>query len=509
MPDSERQGLWWRRATALRWHTFEDRPPGPALLVVGDGLGHLSQTVDTELFDDPGHLTDLGFDPARQTLCRIDAERRPELATRLVPAAARWPVAVPLDTDGRLGAPAVGARGIARLLCGQPIAAPPITVADLSIRTVLEAHAQIGLAPLGRAPRAPLCQFLLRHPDPRARPAALAMLAAMAQSGIRDQLDGGFHRAASDEAWVVPSFEKRAVDQAALLQLYLAEPAFHWVARGIVDYLERRLLVGDEVLLGEAADLGAYDDASHYTWTEAELAQVLDGELRRVAIRAFDVYGRGELRSDPTRNVLFVAVENATLAAELGHSEPEIDALLFQVRKRLLTARDLRPRPPLDGPASDGTVAAICLALTAAAAPLGRPDLAKRAAQLRSRLARLPVGPGHLADHALIGLALIGHHPEAAKRRADRILDEHDDGAAGFRDVPNPPFGHVQHPVTDGVLPSANALAGQLLVAVGTPDAMVRAARLAKDLIGDPAHRAVHTAGLQQLALATGADANL
>jgi len=486
-------------ASGLPWHTFEARPPGPALVVLGDGLGHASLTLDTDVFDDPARVAAL---VAGRSLVRVDGERRPDLESRLVPAHSRWPVVLLLDSDGSFTAPPSGTRGLEHLFRGaSPSPAPP----SPSVGTLLDKHARIGVPTLGRAPQAPLFALLLDHPDPRARPTALAMLMAMAKSGIRDQLDGGFHRAASDEAWVVPCFEKRAIDQAALLPLYLADPSLYPIARGIVGYLERRLLVGDQVLLGEAADLGPYDDASHYTWTTSELAAVLDGDLRHLAERTYDIYPRGELRSDPTRNVLFVAAEPAMVAHELGGDIGDLAAMLDEARQRMLIARDRRPRPPLDGPAPAAVVAQLSLALRAAAVPLGRPDLAERAQQLAAQLAAQPDTPGWLVDHASIGLALVaaGLH-DAASQRVQRILADHDDGALGFRDLPEPLLHQLHHPVADRVLPSANALVGQLLVALNTPTSLRRAQDLARDLAPRAAQAGVHGAGLLHLQLLTG-----
>jgi uncharacterized protein YyaL (SSP411 family) len=43
----------------------------------------------------------------------------------------------------------------------------------------------------------------------------------MAESGIFDQLAGGFHRYTVDAEWVVPHFEKMLYDNALLVRVYL------------------------------------------------------------------------------------------------------------------------------------------------------------------------------------------------------------------------------------------------------------------------------------------------
>src|SRR5439155_8677162 len=98
-------------------------------------------------------------------------------------------------------------------------------------------------------------------------------LDGLMQGGIHDQLGGGFHAYSTDERWVVPHFEKRAADQAALLIAFCraststSQPRYALVARRIIAYVECRLAleVGVDVAF-EDADVGVYDDGSHFTW---------------------------------------------------------------------------------------------------------------------------------------------------------------------------------------------------------------------------------------------------
>ena len=44
----------------------------------------------------------------------------------------------------------------------------------------------------------------------------------MARGGIRDHLDGGYHRYSTDRFWLVPHFEKMLYDNAQLASVHLA-----------------------------------------------------------------------------------------------------------------------------------------------------------------------------------------------------------------------------------------------------------------------------------------------
>ena len=68
-------------------------------------------------------------------------------------------------------------------------------------------------------------------------------LRAMALSGLRDHLDGGFFRYTVDGTWTIPHFEKMLYDNAQLLPLYAEaaagseKPLFRESAEGIVNWL--------------------------------------------------------------------------------------------------------------------------------------------------------------------------------------------------------------------------------------------------------------------------------
>jgi len=76
-------------------------------------------------------------------------------------------------------------------------------------------------------------------------------LAAMAEGGLRDQVDGGFFRYATTADWSVPHYEKMAGDQAQLLGLYLRA----YQALGEADYLDvaKKVLAYIESVLWDRA----------------------------------------------------------------------------------------------------------------------------------------------------------------------------------------------------------------------------------------------------------------
>ena len=105
----------------------------------------------------------------------------------------------------------------------------------------------------------------------------------MARGGLMDQLAGGFHRYSTDEAWLVPHFEKMLYDNASLAWLYAEASAlapgagFERVARVTLDFVLR------EMTGPEGGFLSAIDaetdghEGAYYTWTAEELDAALPG----------------------------------------------------------------------------------------------------------------------------------------------------------------------------------------------------------------------------------------
>jgi len=385
---------------------------------------------------------------------------------------------------------------------------PPTATVDEALAAITAAwdRRDGGFEAPPKRPRAPLLDLLLELD----RPAALQTLDALTQGGIHDQLGGGFHAYSTDERWVVPHFEKRAVDQAALLATFARAAAasgqhrYAAVARRIIAYVECRLaLDSGGYAASEDADVGNYDDGSLYTWTVDEARAVLDGDELACAQPYFDLYGRGELHSDPTRNVLFIAASPEEVARELDRDVHEVRALLIRARDKLLAARSERPQPAVDATPYAGVSARMARGYLEAEAALGVVQDRERALFALERLYAARAADGGIAhrlddarslrwlgDHAELGLAALRAweatgervHLDVARATCEHMLDRfwHADG--GFASLPggsDRPFRDGE----DGPGPSANAVAGQLLHGLATHTGQARFADRARELV--------------------------
>ncbi|HEX2836389.1 MAG TPA: DUF255 domain-containing protein [Thermoanaerobaculia bacterium] len=159
------------------------------------------------------------------------------------------------------------------------------------------------------APRRPhpmILSFLLRYAArtkyENIRGVAVDTLRKLAVAPIRDQLGGGFHRAAHDVAWREPYFEKMLTDQALLALAYIDaaqitnDPELAYVARSTLDYVAADLRNARGGNFDSAQD--AYSlvpgqgpeavDGVFYLWTTDEITRLVG---RDDASKIFRVYG--------------------------------------------------------------------------------------------------------------------------------------------------------------------------------------------------------------------------
>ncbi len=381
----------------------------------------------------------------------------------------------------------------------------------------------------GPAPKFPphtaldlLTTYALSEPaSDEERQAGLAMafvtLEAMCLGGIHDHVGGGFHRYSTDGQWLLPHFEKMLYDNALMLG-NLAHAAaiaseidppradlFARAAGGIVTWLAREM-TSAEGLFYSALDADSPDEHGHmeegafYVWDMEELPP-------RVA-EAFGARPEGNFHDEATgrltgKNILHLLQDVG------GDLDEELDALLVR--------RASRPRPGLDDKALVGwnglTIGA--LAEAGLAEPAARAaDAILRAERAHGRLPHTivrgePQGDAYLEDVAAFadGLFKLGEltgetrWTEEARRLGQAMIAAFEDPATGAyfatSEAHEALFGRTR-PAFDQPVPSANALALRVLVAMGETE---RAERLVSALLGLMERAPAATEGLYAAAL--------
>jgi uncharacterized protein len=289
-----------------------------------------------------------------------------------------------------------------------------------------------GTGPGSKYPQEPTLSLLLsdyrsRH-NPKELEALTIWLDAMALGGIRDQLDGGFHRYSVESTWSVPHFEKMLYDNAQLLGVYAEayqtthSALYAHVANELSDYLAKQLgTPRGGFYAAQDAEVSGHEGAS-YLWTRAQIEAVLG------PARASDFLGLYALTPLPVLAGSAEAsrIDGAVLRVQLPAPADLILALDRQApaREQLLAARARRPQPARDEKIIVAWNAMAIGSLARSAEILDRPanlDLARRTAQRLWKEAYNPEardlkhqifrdraqGEGYLDDYALLGVAFL------------------------------------------------------------------------------------------------------
>ena len=217
----------------------------------------------------------------------------------------------------------------------------------------------------GTAPKFPhpaaldlLMDVAARTGSKEARHAAVFTLDAMARGGMYDHLGGGFHRYSVDERWVVPHFEKMLYDNAGLLANYahafqtFVEPEFARVTLDILRWMDGTLSDREQggFYASQDADISLDDDGDYFTWTLAEVEQVLaaNPEELRLAVAYYNLREHGDMHHNPAKCVLHVPRAFTEVAKASGFEPEQAAELLRSAHATLLKAREARPTPFID-----------------------------------------------------------------------------------------------------------------------------------------------------------------
>ncbi len=367
----------------------------------------------------------------------------------------------------------------------------------------------------GRSPKFPqpmATEFLLREAmrtgDARMLAIARKTLDAMAAGGIYDHLGGGFARYATDQAWLVPHFEKMLYDNGQLARVYLHAwqltnvPRYAEVVRETLDWAirEMRVPAGGAFAASLDADTLGREGAT-YVWTLDEVRAVL-GDSSPVLEVAYGVTANGNWEG---HTILSRLRDDAAVATTFGISQEEAAALLAEDRARLLAARNERPQPGRD----DKVLASWNGLMLAALAEAGRalPDgarytaIAEEAADfllgaLRGADGRLrrswkdgrALHAGTLEDHSHLADGLLALYETtfderwfvAARELMELVMERFAAPDGGFFDTADDAEALIARPRTlqDNALPSGNSMAATVLLrlAAWTGDGRYRSA---------------------------------
>jgi hypothetical protein len=303
----------------------------------------------------------------------------------------------------------------ASMLSGGPPDAGPIAEAVSNFKRGYDDR-NGGLRGAPKFPSSLSIRLLLRDyrrtGDPEALRMATSTLEKMAAGGLCDQVGGGFHRYATDAAWLVPHFEKMLYDNALLAVDYLeayqvtGRSDFARVARETLDYLLAEMTSPEGGFYSATDADSEGEEGKFFLWSEAEIQAALGAGAERFA-RYYGVKPAGNFQG---RNILHVPRPDETERAALDGARKQ----LFAVRaRRVAPARDEKILAAWNGLAisalaTGGRVLDEVRYVRAAARAA---DLVLTRLRVGGRLMRSfkdgrAVQPGYLEDYAFVAAGL-------------------------------------------------------------------------------------------------------
>ena len=401
------------------------------------------------------------------------------------------------------------AKAVSEAMQQKPLAEPPELSAKLADGVLAEfaetydaQYGGFGFSPADprrpKFPEPPNLVFLLdrarRHNDQKAREMLVATLEKMAGGGIRDHLGGGFHRYSTDRFWRVPHFEKMLYDNGQLTSVYAEAYAltgradFRRVVREMLDYVAREMTDESGAFYSALDAETDEEEGRFYVWTPDELKQTLtEDSLALIA----EVYGVGAGVNFENYHILLLEKPLAAIAQDRGVSEDELLGQLSPVHEKLMEARSKRERPLTDTKILTSWNGLMIGGMADAGRILKNDSYTQAAAKaadfllanLRTPDGRLlrTYGEGkaklnaYLDDYAFLAAGLIALHRATGDdkwlRAADALTAKQlelfwDDRAGGFFFTSHDHEALIARgmKLTDGVLPSGNAVTASNLV---------------------------------------------
>lgn len=310
-------------------------------------------------------------------------------------------------------------------------------------------------------------------------------LQQMYRGGLFDHIGGGFSRYSTDEAWLVPHFEKMLYDNALLVLAYVEawkltkNELYLTVTERTLRYMMRELThEKGGFYCGQDADSDGRE-GKYYVFTPEEIEAVLGEQNGREFCRWYGITKEGNFEGSSIPNLL----GNEEYARTPEHLEKQ-RILLYEYRKeRTVLHRDDKILTSWNGlaiwafaRAYQITGSVVCYRQARAAALFVRANLMTQNGRLKVRWRKEDAAhEGNLDDYAFYGLALYELYQcdfniswlRTCIRLTEKILELFADEAQGgffFYGTKGETLIARSKETYDGAVPSGNAVAGLLLV---------------------------------------------
>jgi len=340
--------------------------------------------------------------------------------------------------------------------------------------------------------------YLLRYFEANKESHALEMvektLTQMYKGGIFDHIGFGFSRYATDQAWLVPHFEKMLYDNALLIMAYAetyqvtGNALYKDIAEKIITYVTRDLMSPEGgFYCAEDADSEGVE-GKFYVWTMDEVEKILGHDRSEFFIHYYPMTEEGNFEGKNILNLI-------TTSIEIIQENQDIKDQLEVMAKELFNEREKRIHPHKDDKILTGWNGLMIAALAKAGRTFNNPSTIKQAEQAIEFIEKNLTGNDgrlfaryrqgdvkHLAyldDYAFMIWGYIEcyeatfkiEYLEKALKRVDDMVDLFGDekGESGFYLYGKDAEQLIAKPkdIFDNAIPAGNSIAAYCLVRLG------------------------------------------
>ncbi len=352
-------------------------------------------------------------------------------------------------------------------------------------------------------PTPSLWEFLLQYhylaKDKKALDVTTHTLTKMALGGIYDHVGGGFARYATDSNWKVPHFEKMLYDNAQLISLYAhayqvtKNEFFKNVVQETIRFIEDELTSPQGGFYSSLNAVTKEGEGEFYAWTYSEVLKVLGSNEGKLIAEYFNIDPAGNWKEG--KSILYANNTPEQVSAIKGISGNDFLNSVFVAKNKLLEKRNTRVKPVADDKILTSWNALMLKAFADAYAAFGNQDHLKNALSLAAFLEKnMMRGSGHLwrifqngnsavsgflDDYAFLAKAYTRLYEVTFDKHwlslADKITGY---ALADFYDSKTGLFFYSskrseelvvkKREVLNNVMPSSNAVMGEVLFALGT-----------------------------------------
>jgi uncharacterized protein len=399
-------------ANPVDWHPWGEEAFNKArseekliFLSIGYATCHWCHVMERESFEDPevADLLNEVFVPIK-----VDREERPDVdgiymtVCQMLTGSGGWPLTVVMTPEkkplfagtyipkhGRFGRPGLmelipeirslwqtrrvellkSAEQITEKLRQVSVNEPGTNPTEAMLHSGYEnlaSHFDTRHGGFGDAPKFPtphnfffLLRYARRQPETQALEMVERTLQAMRLGGIYDHVGFGFHRYSTDNAWLLPHFEKMLYDQAMLTLAYTeafqltGKEEYRKTAREILTYVLRDMTSQEGGFFSAEDADSEGEEGKFYVWTEEELEQVLGREDAKLIGRIFNTQPAGNFHEEASgeskgNNILHLKGSIEELARDSDIDSRELSVRVESARTKLFEARQKRIRPLRD-----------------------------------------------------------------------------------------------------------------------------------------------------------------